>query len=507
MKNSNTLPTDLLADAPPSGSLGLTDESGRSRSVDLGVEKEKANQAERLRPIPKRSGAEAGSQARRSPLMNGPAFGDLPPWLEDTPISSRPPYVGRSFSCEAEFWEADLIGLANESGKSNGWDVDAMINELLELTGPTGNPKYRAPNLNLRDRLDSIQRTVNTARTPLGVRADKVAPRNVRWFWPERIPRGYMTLLVGDTGSGKTTLIVDLAMRASRGLAFPDGKECAPGATILLASEDGAEDIIKPRLMAARADASQIVIVPAFYRDEKMHVITLSDIDLARIEDAAQRSRASLIVIDPFEGFLGGGDYNPNSNAEIRVVLAKLQDLAARTGTAVMLVSHPNKRSGEKALYRASGSVAILAACRAGYGIGPDPSDRDHRIFAPLKPPNMAEMPSSIAFSFDPVEISTEDGCAKMARVRWGGEVDASADDIFAAPTAKPPSKLDEAKNFLLDFLGDGEKSFEEVERASRGRRIAPKTLHDARKELGIRPGHGIRKIGLSGKSVWYLPA
>jgi primase-polymerase (primpol)-like protein len=40
-----------------------------------------------------------------------------------------------------------------------------------------------------------------------------VAPQPVSWLWPERIPRGKLTLLIGDPGMGKSTLLLDLIAR------------------------------------------------------------------------------------------------------------------------------------------------------------------------------------------------------------------------------------------------------------------------------------------------------
>src|SRR5262249_57531030 len=46
---------------------------------------------------------------------------------------------------------------------------------------------------------------------------DTVPPASVRWAWDGRIPLGAVTLLVGDGGLGKSTLLLDVAARLSRG--------------------------------------------------------------------------------------------------------------------------------------------------------------------------------------------------------------------------------------------------------------------------------------------------
>src|SRR6266446_4339471 len=47
-----------------------------------------------------------------------------------------------------------------------------------------------------------------------------------RWLWPGWIPLGKLTVLDGDPGLGKSTLLLDLAARVTRGLPMPDA---APG--------------------------------------------------------------------------------------------------------------------------------------------------------------------------------------------------------------------------------------------------------------------------------------
>ncbi len=42
-----------------------------------------------------------------------------------------------------------------------------------------------------------------------------VAPDAVAWLWPGRIPRGKLTLLIGDPGQGKSYLTMDLAARGA----------------------------------------------------------------------------------------------------------------------------------------------------------------------------------------------------------------------------------------------------------------------------------------------------
>src|SRR5436305_776759 len=52
-------------------------------------------------------------------------------------------------------------------------------------------------------------------------RAADIIARPVDWLWPGRVPRGMLTLLDGDPGLGKSSIVVDLAARVTRGWPMP----------------------------------------------------------------------------------------------------------------------------------------------------------------------------------------------------------------------------------------------------------------------------------------------
>src|SRR6266852_1649453 len=81
-----------------------------------------------------------------------------------------------------------------------------------------------------------------------------VQERPVTWLWPNWIPLRKITVVDGDPGLGKSTLLLDLAARVSRMDAMPDGSRGRYGEVLLMIAEDSLEDTVKPRLVAARAN-------------------------------------------------------------------------------------------------------------------------------------------------------------------------------------------------------------------------------------------------------------
>ena len=91
---------------------------------------------------------------------------------------------------------------------------------------------------------------------------DEVPVEEVEWLWYPYIPFGKLTIIHGDGGEGKTTLILQLAALLSRGEKLPcDSTEREPIKVIYQTAEDGLGDTIKPRLLAGNADCSKIKVI------------------------------------------------------------------------------------------------------------------------------------------------------------------------------------------------------------------------------------------------------
>ena len=72
---------------------------------------------------------------------------------------------------------------------------------------------------------------------------------------------GKITLLQGDPGDGKSTMMMNLIAELSTGGKTPDGcKIGAPQKVIYQCSEDGVSDTIKPRLERCGADCRKIAL-------------------------------------------------------------------------------------------------------------------------------------------------------------------------------------------------------------------------------------------------------
>jgi putative DNA primase/helicase len=327
--------------------------------------------------------------------------------------------------------------------------------------------------------------------------AESVQPKRIDYLWPGRIARGKLTVIGGDPGVGKGTLGIDICARLSTGCNWPDGKPAPQGMTQLLTGEDDPADTIKPRLMVAGADCSQVLFTDyaeVLDRGNDRRRIDLSlDAELL-VQSAADRGVLAL-VIDPLSSYLGQ-ETNSWRDSDMRRVLDPLAEAAARYGVAIVLVAHLTKASGNKALYRFQGSIATTAAARFGFLVGKHTTDPELRVFAAVKS-NLSRIPASLSFRIVPVYLPAIDD--EVGRVEWAGAVSLSADDLLG-PAAKTGA-LERAVEFLLEALALGSVPSNELKATAKARGIGSNSLWEAHTELGVIA----KKNGLA-EWLWTLP-
>lgn len=98
---------------------------------------------------------------------------------------------------------------------------------------------------------------------PIIVRLSDVRPEPVTWLWRDRIPRGKLTLVIGEPGDGKTWVLCDINARLSQGRAWPDGTAGVSGESVTLTAEDGLADTIRPRIDRQGGDAARCHVLRA----------------------------------------------------------------------------------------------------------------------------------------------------------------------------------------------------------------------------------------------------
>jgi hypothetical protein len=321
------------------------------------------------------------------------------------------------------------------------------------------------------------QQTILPSDTPLVVGLDQVPPRDVEWLWPGWIPLGKLTLMDGDPDLGKSTLLLDLAARLSRGDAMPDCSGGLRAHVTLLTGEDSLHDTVRPRLEAARAEVTRIHALKAIRAGDGSRPPVIPG-DLPAIEQALRQTDSRLMLVDPFMAFLDRS-VDAASDQAVRRCLYRVAELAERTRCAVVLLRHLNKSSGTRALYRGGGSIGIIGAARSGLLVARDPTQPSDRVLAVTKT-NLAQAPASLRFRLQVVGH-------KVCRVDWCGNCPLGADELLGIQDSpRDRSAIAEASAFLQEFLKAGPQAAHECLAAAKRQQISQRTLKRAKEQLGV---------------------
>jgi len=296
-----------------------------------------------------------------------------------------------------------------------------------------------------------------------------IEQRAVEWLWYPYIPYGKITVLQGDPGDGKSTFALNIAALLTQGKAMPDGfKGTGPQVVMYQCAEDNPADTIKPRLLAAGADCDKVVYI--VNQDEPLNL------DDDRIEQTIRETSARLCILDPLQSFLVQ-DGDMHSVVRMRNHLSKIGRIAAEYGCAIVLVSHMNKSTSGKMLYRSLGSIDIAAIARSVLLISRDEEDLHMRY--------MSQVKSSLAPAGAPIGfVIGSDGIVKWCAER----------------NKRVPKKKENCEFMLLELLEQGPLSSAEVTKYFEQNGISERTLAIAKKNVGV------RSVRRNKVWFWYLP-
>ena len=320
------------------------------------------------------------------------------------------------------------------------------------------------------------------------INMEQVEVEKIDWLLYPFIPFGKVTIVQGDPGEGKTTMVLQIIAKLTKGEAVlpSDSAESAleektmalePINVIYQTAEDGLGDTIKPRLLSAGADCSRVMVI-----DDNDQALTMMD---ARLEEAIIKTKARLVVLEPIQGFLGAAVDMHRAN-EIRPLMKRVAVLAEKYHCAIILIGHMNKNSNGKSSYRGLGSIDFQAAARSVLIVGRIKDEPEIRVVCHVKS-SLAPEGKSIAFRLE-----------KDTGFEWIGEYDISADDLLSGDNRG--QKIHVAKEFLQEVLAFGSVAQTKVAEEAESRGIKKKTLWNAKKELEI------DSVKIGNQWFWMLP-
>lgn len=264
--------------------------------------------------------------------------------------------------------------------------------------------------------------------------------------------------------------------------------------------EDDLRSFIRPRIEAAGADLSRVR-----FPDESTAHLQLPR-DIYSLANYVQHNAVRLVVLDPLEALVAG----MTSPMRIRDAMTPLTRMSMTFDCAVVIIHHFRKSGGKDVFAAIGGSGAITNAARAVYVYGSRAVDsfeallglsghgreeggdyefeegEEERVLASAKlsagPP-----PASLAFKLHTVTLPGLE--QPVPRVTLLGETAVSAGSILASGTASSldPTQMtmvEEATQWLLGFLIDGERKTTDVVGAAKAEGLSARSIERARAEM-----------------------
>ncbi len=311
----------------------------------------------------------------------------------------------------------------------------------------------------------------------------------VEWLWKPFIPFGKVSLIQGDGGEGKTTLMLKIAAMLSNGELPPtnyqgslsDGGRIEPIITFYASTEEEISDAALPRFKRNGGDVNRFA-----YSAESIEHMNLNYEDL---KSAITQTGARLIIVDPLQAFLPRG-VTLNNVSKMRPIFTQLSNVAMETNAAIVLVGHMNKNEAAKDIHRGLGTVDISASVRSIILVSIDKHDPTLRTIRAVKS-NFDESDfTPIGFRLD------ENRCVYFCDQNdepWEYE------PVNPVPETAP-SKFTDACNILMECLSSGSVEYTAVMTVLNENAVSKRTAERAKKELGI------CSTRRDGKTYWALP-
>ena len=309
-------------------------------------------------------------------------------------------------------------------------------------------------------------------------RYSTVPDDSAHWLWYPYIPFGMITMVQGYPGSGKSSFLLDLIARASKGELLPDGSKLdSPVSSVYQCTESGSQSITKKILQNAGADLDRVSFIEGAY-------LTIND---PRIQRAVVESESKLLIIDPIQNFFEADMSNATA---VRKALSAISRFAVHNGCAVILVGHFTKKGSAEAQYQGMGSADLAAISRSIIHVRRASEGSSLRFIRHVKC-NIA--PEGDDYAFELVDLGT---------LNWIGPVDLNeVEDLTREARSGGSRKLKEAVDFLCSLLEQRDISAMEVMSRMHAKGFSTATTRRAKQEAGI---ISVKQSDFSW--VWHLP-
>ncbi|MFC2079178.1 AAA family ATPase [Candidatus Bipolaricaulota bacterium] len=344
-------------------------------------------------------------------------------------------------------------------------------------------PAKDANELYLQDRdsfVERLEESLRSAYFPANKRppslrlSDLNSMAEVDWLWDGWIPKGALTLVVGETGVGKSWLSCYFIACATGVLEWPSDASTLKHKVCLLETESMSAEYGRRLVrMGLREDSG--LILPFREEEGKWYVPQLPDDLEELVEPFVVDGGPWVVVVDS----LSGAHSLKENKSEMRSLLQALSTFADKHGVPVIAMHHLNKATGQHGslltLDRVRGSSTITQFSRSVIGL--EPQTQDGRVHVHSLKSTFAKKPEPFGF-----------------RINEKGTV-----EICDPPEVKKSkAKIEYAVEFLRDKL--------ETEGPMKAKAILSSGLDEGFNETTLRRARERLQV-TSDRGKWTLPS
>lgn len=337
--------------------------------------------------------------------------------------------------------------------------------------------------------------------TPIGV--NQIQTAAVEWLIPGLFPRGELSVLGADGGTGKGLWQAQLIAHATTGKenGFFRGTVSKPCRTLIFSGEDDPAKVLRPRLLAAGADVGQVFVETSddFFRKNGY----LLSIDSEAMAEIIRNVSPDLVIVDPYQSFLPMEMKMAERN-QMRGITTPLRAVLRETNAAGLLVAHTNKKGAVAGRQRLADSSDLWDAARCVILMGRDRVTK--QIYVSNEKNSYA--PECRTTLFD-IEGAAVEG-VKTAVAVYQGATDKKDHDFIMDKPTRPAASKDEAKEAIISILNESQSGSMESDKL----RLAvmeetgckEATFERARKDLKSSGNIETKQIRLrDGVNKWYV--
>jgi len=258
---------------------------------------------------------------------------------------------------------------------------------------------------------------------------------------PDELVQGILTaeggsVLYGDSNSGKTFFVIDMAAALARGVEWM-GRRTEPGMGVYLAAESPAS--VRSRLQAYqwhhRAKVPNFAIVQSPIDLFDGDADTDEVIALVRQLEAQRGQRARLIVGDSLARLSAGA--NENTGQDMSLVVRRFDRIRSECKAHFLLVHH----NGKAAAAGAGGCSGIRAAVDAEIEVSDSPTGRCAEV---TKQRDLSTKGERIGFKLDTVHLGL---------TKWGAPATGCVVVAADAPDKPSVKRISEVGGAVLEML------------------------------------------------------